>query len=54
MRVQNVFHVSMLRMDISDARHVLEYEYIGIKSNMLYNEQSVEILNLGRVLRNKD
>ena len=53
-RVQNVFHVSMLRKYIPDPSHVLNYEQLKIKDNLTYEEVPIQILDRkDHVLRTK-
>ena len=53
-RVQNVFHVSMLRKYIPDPSHVLNYEQLKIKDNLTYEEVPIQILDHNdHVLRTK-
>ena len=43
-RVYNVYHISMLRMYISDPSHVLEALEIELRDDLSYEEQPVQIL----------
>ena len=43
-RVHNVFHISMLRKYIPDSSHVLETPEIGLRDDLSYEEQPVQIL----------
>ena len=52
--VHNVFHVSMLRKYIPDPSHVLNYEPLKIKDNLIYEEVPIQILDRkDHVLRTK-
>ncbi|KAL0539756.1 hypothetical protein IC582_023972 [Cucumis melo] len=42
--VHDVFHVSMLRIYVVDATHVVDFEPLQISENLSYEEQPVEIL----------
>ena len=53
-RVHNVFHISMLRKYIPDPLHVLETPEIGLRDDLSYEEQQVQILGReDNELRNK-
>ena len=53
-RVHNVYHISMLRMYISDPSHVLEAPEIELRDDLSYEEQPVQILGREeKELRNK-
>ena len=53
-RVHNVYHISMLRMYISDPSHVLEALEIELRDDLSYEEQPVQILGMEeKELRNK-
>ena len=53
-RVHNVFHISMLRKYIPDPLHVLETPEIGLRDDLSYEEQQVQILGREeKELRNK-
>ena len=53
-RVHNVYHISMLRMYISDPLHVLEAPEIELRDDLSYEEQLVQILGREeKELRNK-
>ena len=53
-RVHNVYHISMLRMYISDPSHVLEAPEIELRDDLSYEEQPVQILGREKKeLRNK-
>ena len=53
-RVQNVFHISMLRKYIPDPSHVMNYEQLKIKDNLTYEEVPIQILDRkDHVLRTK-
>ncbi|XP_074373545.1 uncharacterized protein LOC141713879 [Apium graveolens] len=43
--IHDVFHISVLKKDHQDNRHVLKYEPIEVKSNLTYEEQPVEIID---------
>ena len=43
-RVHNVYHISMLRMYISNPSHVLEAQEIELRDDLSYEEQPVQIL----------
>ena len=43
-KIHNVFHVSMLRRYRSDPSHVVSLETIELRSDLTYEEESVEIL----------
>ena len=43
-KIHNVFHVSMLRRYISDPSHVVSSEMIELRPDLMYEEESVEIL----------
>ena len=43
-KIQNVFHVSMLRRYRPDQSHVVSLETIELRSNLTYEEKPVEIL----------
>ena len=52
--IHNVFHVSMLRRYKSDTSHVVSLEIIGLRSDLTYEEEPVEILAQEvKELRNK-
>ena len=52
--VHNLFHVSMLRKYILDSSHVLNYEPLKIKDNLIYEEVPIQILDCkDQVLRTK-
>ncbi|XP_075504555.1 uncharacterized protein LOC142541993 [Primulina tabacum] len=54
-RVQNVFHVSMLRKYISNPSHVLRHEALDLMPNLTYQEVPIQILDRKvKVLRNKE
>ena len=44
-RVQNVFHISMLRKYITNPSHVLNYKPLEIKDNLTYEEVPIQILD---------
>lgn len=44
-RLDDVFHVSVLRKYIADPSHILDYQPIRISKDMSYKEQSMEILD---------
>ncbi|XP_074293340.1 uncharacterized protein LOC141620338 [Silene latifolia] len=44
-RVHNVFHVSQLKKYISDPSHVLDPEIIELDETMIYEENTVKILD---------
>ena len=49
-----MFHVSMLRKYIPDPSHVLNYEPLKIKDNLIYEEVPIQILDRkDHVLRTK-
>ena len=53
-RVHNVYHISMLRMYISDPSHVLGAPEIELRDDLSYEEQPVQILSKEeKELRNK-
>ncbi|KAF3448089.1 hypothetical protein FNV43_RR08797 [Rhamnella rubrinervis] len=53
-RINDVFHVSMLRKYIHDPSHVLEVLAIELKEDLTYEEQPIQILEWkDHVLRNK-
>ncbi|CAN6680351.1 unnamed protein product [Malus baccata var. baccata] len=53
-RVHNVFHVSMLRMYVSNPSHVIPSQPLEINLNLTYDEVPMTILDLNdKVLRNK-
>ncbi|TYK07530.1 DNA/RNA polymerases superfamily protein [Cucumis melo var. makuwa] len=53
-RIHDVFHVSMLRIYISDPSHVLQVQPSELKEDLSYREEAVQILDRKeRVLRNK-
>ncbi|KAA0056194.1 ty3-gypsy retrotransposon protein [Cucumis melo var. makuwa] len=43
-KVHDVFHVSMLRKNVPDPSHVVDYEPLEIDENLSYTEQPVEVL----------
>ncbi|XP_075475660.1 uncharacterized protein LOC142508871 [Primulina tabacum] len=54
-RVNNVFHVSMLRKYISNPSHVLRHEALDLMPNLTYQEVPIQILDRKvKVLRNKE
>ena len=53
-KIHNVFHVSMLKRYRSDPSHVVSSETIELRSDLTYEEESVEILAREvKELRNK-
>ena len=53
-RVHNVYHISMLRMYISDPSHVFEAPEIELRDDLSYEEQPIQILGREeKELRNK-
>ncbi|TYK27119.1 ty3-gypsy retrotransposon protein [Cucumis melo var. makuwa] len=55
MKVHDVFHVSMLRKNVTDPYHVVDYEPLEINENLSYTEQSVEVLAREvKMLRNRE
>lgn len=53
-RIRNVYHISSLRKYVPDPLHVLEYEPITIRENLLYKEQPMQILiRKEQILRNR-
>ena len=53
-RINNVFHVFMLRKYIPDPSHVLTEQPVDMQENLTYEEEPVQILNRQeQVLRNK-
>ncbi|XP_062104069.1 uncharacterized protein LOC133815229 [Humulus lupulus] len=44
-RVDNMFHVSMLRKDVSNVTHVLSYEMLELQQDLSYEEKPVQILD---------
>ena len=44
-RVNNVFHVSMLRKYIPDLSHVIDYKPLKLKDYLTYEEQQVKIVD---------
>ncbi|KAI5337770.1 hypothetical protein L3X38_017041 [Prunus dulcis] len=54
-RLHDVFHVSMLRKDISDPSHILEEQPIEFQEDLTYVEQPVQILDWKmQVLRSRE
>ncbi|XP_073024282.1 uncharacterized protein [Primulina eburnea] len=54
-KVNNVFHVSMLRKYVSNPIHVLRHEPLDLMPNLSYHERPVQILDRKvKVLRNKE
>ncbi|XP_060968589.1 uncharacterized protein LOC133036114 [Cannabis sativa] len=50
----NVFHVSMLRKDVSDPSHILNYERMELKQDLSYEVRPVHIIKRGtKELRSK-
>ncbi|XP_062112536.1 uncharacterized protein LOC133823706 [Humulus lupulus] len=50
----NVFHISMLRKYLSDPTHVLNYESLGLKQDLSYDKQPMQIIERGiKELRSK-
>ena len=43
--VHNVFHVSMLRKNVSNPTHVTDYTPLQVQENLSYNEYPVQILD---------
>ena len=43
--VHNVFHVSMLRKYIPDPSHVVDYEPLKLRDDLIYEEQPVKIVD---------
>ncbi|XP_073030644.1 uncharacterized protein [Primulina eburnea] len=53
-RVHNVFHVSMLRKDMSNPSHVLNYEAFQLTPHLSFEERPTQILDRHeKRLRNK-
>ncbi|XP_024200672.1 uncharacterized protein LOC112204017 [Rosa chinensis] len=53
-KIQDVFHVSLLRKYIADSSHVLEEQPIRLKEDLTYEEKPIQILDRReQVLRNK-
>ena len=54
LNVHGVFHVSLLRKYVSDLSHVLSYEPIELKQDLMYEKRLVQILDRKeKELRNK-
>ncbi|KAK8649022.1 hypothetical protein V6N13_129760 [Hibiscus sabdariffa] len=54
-RINDVFHVSMLRKYRSDPSHVMPVEEIGLNPDLSYDEEPIEILSSDRkVLRDRN
>ena len=52
--IHGVLHISLLKANKTDNHHVLNYEPWSIQSNLIYEEKTVEIVNLKfQELRNK-
>ncbi|XP_052478721.1 uncharacterized protein LOC128034075 [Gossypium raimondii] len=53
-RIHDIFHVSMLRKYKSDPSHVVPAKEIEVRSDILYEDESIAILDREvKVLRNK-
>ncbi|XP_039047284.1 uncharacterized protein LOC120187695 [Hibiscus syriacus] len=51
--IHDVFHVSMLRLYLSDTSHIILVEEVELRPYLLYDEEPVQIMNQDeRVLRN--
>ncbi|BFG22200.1 hypothetical protein CerSpe_084740 [Prunus speciosa] len=53
-RIHDMFHVSMLRMDVPDPSHIQEHQPVELREDLTYEEQLVQILDKKeQVLRTK-
>ena len=51
--VHNIFHVSQLRKYLPDPSHVIEPDLVQLKEDLSYEDQPIQILNVGKTTPSK-